>query len=428
MRRKKLKNVTIVVLGDIGRSPRMSYHAISFAENGFNVDILGFAGSAPHQKVIQSPNITLHYLYQEKISCFFPRIVAYAVKVVLQTSIIMFSLVFRLPPCEFVLVQNPPCIPALFCCWLTSIWNGAWYVIDWHNYGYTILGLSLGENHKLVKIAHRYERSFGHLSSANLCVTKAMQKDLLENWNINATVVYDKPPDHFTPLTVSEQHDVLSRLSNQYPELKSITLTDVTSPGQDIIKSSNRPAFLISSTSWTEDEDFSILLEALDNYDSIASNKDFPNVICAITGKGPLKEYYLDIIANRKWKYVKVFTPWLEPEDYPLLIGCADLGICLHTSSSGLDLPMKVVDMFGCEVPVAAIDFNCLNELVKDGYNGVVFKDSEGLCNKLCSLLEGFPKNQQNLVYLKNNLMEYSRSSWAKNWNQHVLPIFHSPH
>ena len=34
----------VVVLGDIGRSPRMQYHAISMAKNGGPVDLIGYLG------------------------------------------------------------------------------------------------------------------------------------------------------------------------------------------------------------------------------------------------------------------------------------------------------------------------------------------------------------------------------------------------
>lgn len=36
------RHVVVVVLGDVGRSPRMQYHALSLAKCGFSVTFLGF--------------------------------------------------------------------------------------------------------------------------------------------------------------------------------------------------------------------------------------------------------------------------------------------------------------------------------------------------------------------------------------------------
>ena len=38
------RSVAILVLGDIGRSPRMMYHAQSFAETGFVTHLIGYGG------------------------------------------------------------------------------------------------------------------------------------------------------------------------------------------------------------------------------------------------------------------------------------------------------------------------------------------------------------------------------------------------
>ena len=40
----KSKRVVVLVLGDIGRSPRMQNHAVSFARAGWDVDLVGFRG------------------------------------------------------------------------------------------------------------------------------------------------------------------------------------------------------------------------------------------------------------------------------------------------------------------------------------------------------------------------------------------------
>lgn len=56
------KNVCVVVLGDIGRSPRMQYHALSLAEKGHKVDIVGYGETQPIESVKLKPLIFYHYL------------------------------------------------------------------------------------------------------------------------------------------------------------------------------------------------------------------------------------------------------------------------------------------------------------------------------------------------------------------------------
>ena len=55
--------------------------------------------------------------------------------------------------------------------------------------------------------------------------------------------------------------------------------------------------------------------------DSISSGSPLPRLVCIITGKGPQKAYYQDLLKKTKWNHVQVCTPWLEAEDYPKLLG-----------------------------------------------------------------------------------------------------------
>lgn len=175
----------------------------------------------------------------------------------------------------------------------------------------------------------------------------------------------------------------------------------------------------------TEDEDFSVLLKALEDYESfIEAGERLPPLICAITGKGPQKDYYEKIISSKEFRHVKICTPWMEAEDYPVLLGSADLGVCLHKSSSGLDLPMKVVDMFGCCLPVCAIYFQCLDELVRHEENGLIFNSATELAQQLKLLFQDFPNDRGKLSVYRKNLRESAEQRWDENWDQNILPLF----
>lgn len=129
----------------------------------------------------------------------------------------------------------------------------------------------------------------------------------------------------------------------------------------------DRPALVVSSTSWTPDEDFGVLKDALILYEERARNapRSLPKLLMVVTGKGPMREAYMKEVnqLQKEWIWVRCVTVWLEPEDYPLFLGSCDLGVSLHSSSSALDLPMKVVDMFGCGLPVCALRFAWLASL-----------------------------------------------------------------
>ncbi|KAH7697164.1 glycosyl transferase, partial [Aphelenchoides avenae] len=113
-------------------------------------------------------------------------------------------------------------------------------------------------------------------------------------------------------------------------------------PGRQELRD-NRPFLLVSSTSWTEDEDFGILLDAVEEYERVAKvrangivEERLPKLFVVITGKGPLKAFYMERVAkmNTKLRNAHITSAWLAAEDYPRLLASADLGVCLHTSTS----------------------------------------------------------------------------------------------
>ncbi|CAO1632884.1 unnamed protein product [Sympodiomycopsis kandeliae] len=551
------RSAAVIVLGDVGRSPRMCYHVESLADQGWKVAVVGYPGSKLSNSIQQRSSVRLHPLTQlpSWTAKNLPRIAFIALapfKLLWQTAGLFWKITMVIqPPPEIILVQTPPALPTLFVVRVSSLLLSCRVIIDWHNLAHTILAFRLGQSSPLVTLAKWLERITGRNAYAHLFVTHAMKKHLTQQWNLQGhkAVLHDRPPSHFRRATVSETHRLWKgltpklspSLSDWWPTTEAIdsnTSTPFTSTSTAHSRSaatlrSDRPALAVSSTSWTADEDFSLLLRAAQLYEKRArqvnsgsvamatpraksssfpsspshkrasgvlsssvsrdqvtgsfisesprqsgdqaaslpsswsassleppsqeqpasspisspspsshhhhhssaqsadlspspSNSSFcsstptphrlrrpsflfqrsstlpnypattlPKLLIIVTGKGELRSHYEREIArlekDEDWQWVRIRTAWLENWEYPLLLGSADVGISLHTSSSGLDLPMKVVDMLGCHLPVLALDFPCLGELIQHGRNGLKFSDDEGLEEGMESLLGGFP-------------------------------------
>jgi len=98
--------------------------------------------------------------------------------------------------------------------------------------------------------------------------------------------------------------------------------------------------------------------------------------------------------------------------------------------------------MFGCGLPVCALDFTCIRELVKENENGRIFRSAAQLAEQLEVLLLGFP-NTPHLEKLSSSLrsgtghsstVSYSRyqspsdsekawSTWDENWGRVMRPL-----
>ncbi|KAF4395274.1 hypothetical protein F8388_001661 [Cannabis sativa] len=422
----------VVVLGDIGRSPRMQYHALSLARQAsFEVDIVAYGGSEPHSALLENKSINIYKMKQwPTIPRGLPKIFkpfVLLIKPLIQFFMLLWFLCFKIAAPDVFLVQNPPSVPTLIAVKWASWLRGSVFIIDWHNFGYTLLALSLGRSSRFVALYRWFERYYGKMANGSLCVTRAMQHELAQNWSIKASVLYDQPPEFFHPATLEEKHKLFCRLDKDLSqphgfcdcatigtggllqrELDDNLFSNLI--GTDIVSKPNRPALIVSSTSWTQDEDFGILLEAAVMYDrrvsAILGEEDksveeedvwnemwsgkqylYPRLLFVITGKGPEKQKYEEKIKRLRLKRVAFRTMWLSAEDYPLLLGSADLGVCLHTSSSGLDLPMKVVDMFGCGLPVCAVSYSCIKELVTVEKNGLLFSSPSELADELLNVV-----------------------------------------
>ncbi|ETI25318.1 hypothetical protein G647_02090 [Cladophialophora carrionii CBS 160.54] len=406
-------SVQVVVLGDLGRSPRMQYHALSIATHGGHVQLVGYRETDPLPELLSHPHVAIVPLSQAPHSLQTSNKVLFLLygplKVLLQAWSLWQALSYSTPACKWMLVQNPPSIPTLLLVSVVAFFRRTRLVVDWHNFGYSILALKLGAGHPLVRMSKLYETALSRIAYANFTVTDAMAKVLRSDYGITAPVLtlHDRPANLYQPLTDMQRLSFLQRYHPVNAHFNALV--------------DGKARLLVSSTSWTPDEDFGILLDALCSYSASATSThpQLPELVVVITGKGPQKQLYLDKIKELRaadaLEMVPIYTDWLSFEDYALLLGSADLGVSLHTSSSGVDLPMKVVDMFGAGLPVAGWSkFPAWSELVTEDVNGKGFGSPEELAGILRELFDPASKK---LVQLKHGARLESQRRWTSEWD-----------
>jgi beta-1,4-mannosyltransferase len=391
----------------------MQYHALALASRGSLVDVVGYVETPLPAVLAANPGITVHALSGRSQPGH--RGVRWWLSAATRglglTGELAAILLRRVPRPDVVLVQNPPGIPTLGLAWMAARARGARLVIDWHNLTGAMLALRLGHRHWAVRAAFAYEAFCGRLADGNLFVSSAMKEALARRWSLGGVVVHDQPAMRFRVLApaerAAERARVCARLSLPWaPDAFDLVVT---------------------ATSWTDDEDFALLLDAVERCESTraarsASQEQRPLLI-VLTGSGPRRVAVEQALAGRRSGWVHLRTAWFEEEEYPRVVGASDAGLSLHRSASGLDLPMKVLDYLGAGVPVCALDYGaCLGELVRAGENGFLFSDSRQLADLLVRLFVDVEGVRERLR-VEQHVREARRESWEEAWGKSAGPL-----
>jgi beta-1,4-mannosyltransferase len=352
----------------------MVNHAREFAASGFRVCLIGYRErefTAPKGVDVQALPAPRRRAGWSLLSAGLR---------MTRTGGALLAALLRVRP-DVILVQNPPSFPTLIAAWIAARTLGAQYTIDWHNYGYSMLALRIGARHAVTSLAAWYEGWMARRADSHFCVSRAMQAGLDSRFGVAAHVLYDRPLEFAEPR----------------PQ-----------PGPRVVCPSG----------WTADEDLDVLLDSLDLLG--ASCFEFH-----VTGDGPRRGELEPRLAELRSRGLTIHTGYLEESEYRALVASAALGLSMHRSSSGLDLPMKIVDLFAAGVPVCALDYGpVLREQVSDGETGLFFRNA----GDLAALLKRLEHEPGILERMRYSLRGLPKTTWAEEWTRVAAPVFGVSH
>ena len=269
--------IAVIVLGDVGRSPRMQYHACSLSNlDGIKeVILIGYDGEECMDILEESLVKCIRFkLSDPKIDHVpFIRTIYKAIELMFNLYSTLMSHAVDISSLDFIIIQNPPAAPAAIVAIIFSWFYSVKIIIDWHNLGFKMFEESLGSHHFLVKISKIVEFLIAQFAHGHICVSKAMHSWLKLNFKINPVVLYDKPSSIFnkdgTSFEIKQELFVKYKLTDNdiFPTPLPSDLSSSSEPSSAHSPLSFKPSLsmrvIVSSTSWTPDEDFDMLLDAM---------------------------------------------------------------------------------------------------------------------------------------------------------------------
>lgn len=408
------RRTLVLTLADLALSPRMQRHALALAATApdMAVELVGYQGDPVQAPVTaeslrvrcrrlatppETMNASAHWQPMRSV-----RAAARGLQLA--------QVACAGPRPELVLIQSPAPGVARTVSWLAARTSGARLVIDWHNRAQPA-GAGVDRPHA-VRATMRREGRWARRAHGHLASSRALASWLQREYGVDATVFHDRPPAWCVrpdPVTAATLWQTLSR---------------------ELMLGPRRIPVAVCPTGWTPTDDFDLLLDALERAEralracAAPDHGADPALAVILTGRGALKPALEARLARRAFSRLAVRTTWLEAKDYAALLGMADIGICLHQSAFGLDLPGMLAECRGVSLPVYVSDYApVLNEVLETGKQGVTFRDPRDLAAALVGLAANDLAALPALVSSRTWLASHPAERWDEHWQQVARPV-----
>lgn len=387
----------VLVLGDLGRSPRMLAHAASLLRAGHEVHLVGGTRTSIPTALANDARLHVHSLAlgEAARSVGVTGSLATAARGVQLGWALTRTLLRDVPRPDVMILQTPPALPTLPVALVAARLRGAKLIVDWHNLGWTVLALRFGASHPLVRFTRWIERRFSRRADAHVAVSHRMARQL-EDWGFRAVAVLHDGPSAVRPFPAA-RHD----------------LTD-------------DPMVVVAPMGWTRDDDLPLLAEALAELaQRIGTGRGTTRALrLLVSGDGPLRAEWGPRLRAIGGSTLRVETPNVAAHDYPALLAESHLGLCIHRSSSKLDLPMKIIELQSVGVPVLALeDGSPLEEIAPPGCGVVGFQTAEDLAQQLYDMLTNDERQTGVLARLTSEARAHAPPAWDDRWLSVLPPL-----